>query len=240
MILRARPENHPDVSIRKEVPLIVEGGVVNSKMSPMQKPTASESLEKPLDESRRNLPEFTPGGIDVHQEKTSGLNFPEKSLSPISLPEPKGKDGGGGSNSEILGDQKFSNIDDLLARSDALTAKTAPILMPTDLLFEYDASVLKDDATKSLKKLGELIKKNAQSSFRIEGHTDSFGSEEYNDQLSLRRAVAVKDWLIQNANIDPRNIATAGLGKRHLLVPASGNVQEQQLNRRVEIVITTR
>jgi len=38
--------------------------------------------------------------------------------------------------------------------------------------------------------------------------------------------------------ISPERISTAGLGKRHLLAPATGNISEQQLNRRVEIVIT--
>jgi hypothetical protein len=111
--------------------------------------------------------------------------------------------------------------------------------MPTDLLFEYDSDTLRKEASQALLKLGALIKRNAQAVFRIEGHTDSFGSESYNDQLSLRRAEAVKTWLLQNAGLDTHQITTAGLGKRHLLAPATGSVVEQQLNRRVEIVITT-
>ena len=133
----------------------------------------------------------------------------------------------------------FSNIDDLLVGTASLSQKTAPILMPTDLLFEYDSDTLRKEASQALLKLGALIKRNAQAVFRIEGHTDSFGSESYNDQLSLRRAKAVKNWLLQNAGLDTHQITTAGLGKRHLLVPATGSVAEQQLNRRVEIVITT-
>jgi len=133
----------------------------------------------------------------------------------------------------------FSNIDELLAGTGTLSTKTAPILMPTDLLFEYDSDLLRKEAAQSLSKLGDLIKKNGEALFRIEGHTDSFGSDNYNDQLSLRRAEAVKTWLIQNSGLDSRQITTAGLGKKHLLAPPSGNVAEQQLNRRVEIVITT-
>jgi outer membrane protein OmpA-like peptidoglycan-associated protein len=133
----------------------------------------------------------------------------------------------------------FSNIDDLLAGTATLTQETAPILMATDLLFEYDSDTLRKEASESLLKLGALIRRNAQASFRIEGHTDSFGSEAYNDQLSLRRAEAVKTWLLQNAGLDIRHMTTAGLGKRHLLAPSTGSVTEQQINRRVEIVITT-
>ena len=112
--------------------------------------------------------------------------------------------------------------------------------MPTDLLFEYDSADLKTDATRSLEKLGTLIRNNTQALFRIEGHTDSFGSEDYNKALSLRRAEAVKTWLQQNMGIDAGRISTAGFGKSRLLVPSSGTVEQQQLNRRVEIVISTR
>ena len=133
----------------------------------------------------------------------------------------------------------FSNLDELLNGTASISPTTAPILMPTDLLFEYDSDSLRKEAAQSLSKLGDLIRKNGQASFRIEGHTDSFGSDDYNNQLSLRRAEAVKAWLIQNAGLNPQQITTAGLGKKHLLAPATGSVAEQQLNRRVEIVITT-
>jgi outer membrane protein OmpA-like peptidoglycan-associated protein len=155
-------------------------------------------------------------------------------------------EGGIGGTEEKIGQQSgggvgtnFSNIDELLAGTGSLSQKTAPILMPTDLLFEYDSDILRKEASEALLKLGSLIRKNAQASFRIEGHTDSFGSESYNDHLSLRRAEAVRNWLLQNAGLDARQITTAGLGKRHLLAPSTASVTEQQINRRVEIVITT-
>jgi OmpA-OmpF porin, OOP family len=112
--------------------------------------------------------------------------------------------------------------------------------MPTDLLFEYDSDTLRPEAAQTLEKLGSLIKKNEQADFKIEGHTDSFGTEDYNNALSLRRAEAVKRWLQETMKITGNRIATVGLGKSHLLVPATGTVQQQQLNRRVEIVISTR
>lgn len=134
----------------------------------------------------------------------------------------------------------FSNLDQLLLGNEAINEKTAPILMPTDLLFEYDSATLKPAATESLNKLGALIEKNAQAVFRIEGHTDSFGSDEYNQVLSMKRAEAVKTWLKQKMNIGDEKISTLGLGKSRLLFPATGTVMEQQLNRRVEIVISTK
>jgi outer membrane protein OmpA-like peptidoglycan-associated protein len=89
----------------------------------------------------------------------------------------------------------------------------------------------------SLQKLGELLRRNPQARFRIEGYTDSFGGLEYNAKLSLARAESVKSWLAQNMGIDPARIDTRGLGSAKPLVSTEGSIEEQQLNRRVEIVI---
>lgn len=132
----------------------------------------------------------------------------------------------------------FSSLDSLLEANEKLTSATAPILMPTDLLFGYDSTSLKPGAAKSLEKLGTLIMRNGSTRFRIEGHTDSFGSDDYNNALSLRRAEEVKSWLVRHMAVDPARISTAGLGKARLLAPGTGTIAEQELNRRVEIIIT--
>jgi outer membrane protein OmpA-like peptidoglycan-associated protein len=88
--------------------------------------------------------------------------------------------------------------------------------------------------------LGRLIQRNPQAVFRVEGHTDSFGSDQYNMELSQRRAETVKGWLVANMSIDQDRVQTQGYGKTRLIVPADRSVDEQQLNRRVEIVIRTR
>jgi outer membrane protein OmpA-like peptidoglycan-associated protein len=131
----------------------------------------------------------------------------------------------------------FSNLDELLARTGPLTPETAPILMPTDLLFDYDQITLRAEALASLEKLGIIIRRNPQSTFVIEGHSDSFGSDDYNLDLSRRRAETVKAWLVTAMKIPPERIAARGFGEARLLSPASGTIEEQQINRRVEIVI---
>ena len=130
----------------------------------------------------------------------------------------------------------FSNLESLLSSKGPLTSKTAPILLPTDLLFDYNSAELRAAAVGSLEKLAELIQRNPNSDFIIEGHTDNFGTPDYNQQLSLARAVSVKAWLVESAGIEAGRIQTRGLGMSRLLV-AGGSVEAQQLNRRVEIVI---
>ena len=135
-----------------------------------------------------------------------------------------------------VGMPNFSNLDSLLSAKGPLTSKTAPILLPSDFLFAYDSSTLSEEAIGSLQKLAELIDRNPNANFIIEGHTDSFGTPEYNARLSLDRAESVKAWLANAAGIDPGRIQTHGYGMTRLLVK-SGTVDEQRLNRRVEIVI---
>ena len=141
------------------------------------------------------------------------------------------------SNAGSSATPQFSDLDTLLAQSGNLKAGTAPILMPTDLLFEFDKAELRESAKASLQKLGKLIQRNPATSFGIEGHTDSFGSDEYNQDLSERRANIVAAWLETNMGINPAKITTVGFGSRKLIAPGDGTKEEQQINRRVEIVI---
>ena len=131
----------------------------------------------------------------------------------------------------------FSNLDDLLAQTGPLTAETAPILMPADLLFEFAQYRLSSGAQAGLSKLGLLIQRNPQAVFLIEGHTDSIGTEESNLTLSQDRATMVKMWLVREMKIPADRVETVGYGKSRLIAPASGTQAEQQINRRVEIVI---
>jgi outer membrane protein OmpA-like peptidoglycan-associated protein len=132
---------------------------------------------------------------------------------------------------------KFSNLDELLERTGPSTSELAPILLPGDVLFEYDAYELQPGAVASLEKLGRLLKRNPEARFVIEGHSDSFGPADYNMRLSQLRAESVKAWLIERMGIDGMRIQTRGLGQSRLLIPPTESVESQLINRRVEIVI---
>ncbi len=155
----------------------------------------------------------------------------------VQLAAPGFEKGGRSEGGPPSKENGFSNLDDLLAQTGPLTPETAPILMPTDLLFDYNAPELRLEAVESLRKLGLLIQKNPRARFIIEGHSDSFGSHEYNLELSRHRAESVKAWLTANMGIRGDSIQTVGYGKSRLLAPADGTIEQQQINRRVEIVI---
>jgi len=153
------------------------------------------------------------------------------------LDQVKAQGTGDGAGQRVKG---FSNLDDLLGGGGSMGGSTAPILMPTDLLFDYGSAQLAEGARLSLMKLGFLIQKNPNSLFIIEGHTDSFGSEDYNLQLSLQRANAVVEWLRNSLRLGTDRIQAAGMGKSKPLVATTGTVEEQGLNRRVEIKVRQR
>ncbi len=71
--------------------------------------------------------------------------------------------------------------------------------------------------------------------FQVNGHTDSDGSEEYNRVLSLNRALAVKDYLVEKYAVVPDSLQVYGFGESMPLAPNTSK-ENKQLNRRVEIV----
>jgi outer membrane protein OmpA-like peptidoglycan-associated protein len=132
----------------------------------------------------------------------------------------------------------FSDLDQLLAQKGPLGSGTK-LRMPDDQLFEYDSDVLQASAVGQLQKLGTLIQRNPRATFSVEGYTDSFGSFDYNLNLSQRRADSVKRYLVEAMGISPVQIQTRGYGATKFRASPSGSIDEQSPNRRVEIVVHT-
>ena len=164
----------------------------------------------------------------------------------LNLPGGKPGDGGAGSVEGIPG---RPTIDALLDKGTALKVGERGGI-PGGALYEHGSAELRESAVTQLQKLGELIKRNPNATFVIEGHTDSTGTPETNQTLSEERAESVKKWLVDNMGIAPERIGTVGLGSSKMIVPPQAydmkvpgafeaEVARQQPNRRVEIVIKT-
>jgi outer membrane protein OmpA-like peptidoglycan-associated protein len=127
----------------------------------------------------------------------------------------------------------------LQAEIDALKATPTPrglvLTLGGDVLFDTGKADLKSGASRRLDQLAQFLNEHQDRKVEIDGFTDSVGSDSYNDDLSKRRAQAVKSAL-QARNVDGSRIDAEGFGKEY---PVAGNNDSagRQLNRRVEVVI---
>jgi len=121
--------------------------------------------------------------------------------------------------------------------------KPAPVAekvtLAADVLFDFDKAVLKPEGKSKLDDLAGKVKSiNLEVVIAI-GHTDSIGSDAYNQKLSVRRAESVKAYLVSKG-VEPNRVYTEGKGEKQPV--ASNKTKEgRHQNRRVEIeVIGTR
>ncbi len=107
-----------------------------------------------------------------------------------------------------------------------------------EVLFEFDSARMTPDAVEALTPLGRALSdpRLADGQFLIAGHTDGKGRASYNQELSQRRAEAVREFLIVNFKIDGSRLVAQGFGESRLKNPQQPRAAE---NRRVQVVNLT-
>jgi OmpA-OmpF porin, OOP family len=102
-----------------------------------------------------------------------------------------------------------------------------------DVYFETNSAEIDSDSKELLRKLGvAVLEANPDLRVRVDGHTDSRGSDAYNQQLSERRAAAVRKFFI-NEGIDSKRLESRGFGESQPAAP-NDSAENMRLNRRVE------
>ncbi|MFH1965610.1 MAG: OmpA family protein [Acidobacteriota bacterium] len=115
------------------------------------------------------------------------------------------------------------------------TEEEIRILLSSEILFDFDSHQLGSNAEPVLTKVLQVIREYPENAIVIEGHTDSEGSDSYNQTLSENRAMSVKTWLV-SSGADAGRIETTGCGETEPV--ASNDTDEgRSKNRRVEIAI---
>ena len=135
-------------------------------------------------------------------------------------------------------DEATSNSARLQAEVDALKAKPTDrglVLTLGDVLFETGSSTLSTGAGRNLDRLVQFLTEHPDRLVQIDGFTDSIGTDSYNQDLSQRRADAVRYNLLSRG-IGSARVATQGYGKAYP-VATNSDSGGRQLNRRVEVVI---
>ncbi len=97
--------------------------------------------------------------------------------------------------------------------------------------FGYDSAALDRSQKSKLSTMCAAMKTSPIELFRIIGHTDTSGSDEYNQRLSVLRAKEVARHLVQDCGIAPQRLETVGMGERF---PVNSNNPRAEENRRVE------
>ena len=104
-----------------------------------------------------------------------------------------------------------------------------------DILFDFNQATLRPEAREVISRIAGILMVTPGFRLKVEGHTDSVGTDEHNQKLSEKRAQAVKDYLM-SANISPELISTEGFGKTQPIADNTTN-EGRKKNRRVEIII---
>ena len=109
------------------------------------------------------------------------------------------------------------------------------LVMPGNITFDLNESSIKPSFSGTLESVALVLKEYDKTIIQIEGHTDSSGSDSYNQLLSERRASSVRDFLL-NQGIEPKHTRAVGYGERYP-VASNDTAAGREQNRRVELTL---
>jgi outer membrane protein OmpA-like peptidoglycan-associated protein len=132
--------------------------------------------------------------------------------------------------------EEAQSAQEALAELQAQQTERGMVLTLSDVLFDTAAATLKPGAALTIDRIARFLEGNPETRLIIEGHTDSRGSEAYNEELSQRRAQAVGDALVERG-IQSNRFEVLGRGEG-FPVANNGTAAGRQQNRRVEIVFS--
>ncbi len=103
------------------------------------------------------------------------------------------------------------------------------------IYFSFNSDVIREESEPTLKELEDIMRRHPDWKLAVNGHTDGIGTDQYNLDLSRRRAAAVKTALVTKHGIDAARFTTSGFGKSQ---PKDTNdtLEGRARNRRVELV----
>ncbi len=107
------------------------------------------------------------------------------------------------------------------------------LVMPGNITFDVNQSTIKPSFSNTLESVALVLEEFDKTNIRIEGHTDSTGSRDYNQLLSERRAGSVRDFLLDQG-IDSSRTRAVGYGPRQPIA-SNDTASGREQNRRVEL-----
>ncbi len=174
-------------------------------------------------EGREAAPTKTSSATAEGCLRKTPINPGSRQRSPSPL-----RHGEGGASGTGKGTGAYSKLNSLLAQTGEITGPVAPVNMPGGALFEYDSADASPGRDRDPPETREnSLLRNPRATFSIEGHTDSFGTPDYNLDSQRGRARAVKAWLIaEHAPRSFQDTDARALAVTRLIVPATKNGRE--------------
>lgn len=133
-------------------------------------------------------------------------------------------------------DARSRQLEIQLKELDAKKTERGLVITLGDVLFDTNKSELKSGGMRNVQKLAGVLKEYPQRNVLVEGFTDSTGNSSYNQELSDRRAYAVRTAL-QDRGVAADRISNRGYGQT-FPVASNATAEGRQLNRRVEIIVS--
>ena len=131
---------------------------------------------------------------------------------------------------------RVAGLERQLAALEALKTDRGMVITLGDVLFEFNRAEVKASAQARMAQLADFLRQYPDRRVSIEGHTDNIGTAAYNNELSQRRAEAIRSQLI-GLGIASERISTVGYGK-DFPVASNDTDTNRAINRRVEVVIS--
>ena len=124
----------------------------------------------------------------------------------------------------------------LMAGSDRYVATDRGLEIELNVTFAHNSSQITEAFDAEIANTADILNQNADLRVIIEGHTDSTGTDQYNEWLSRKRATAVAERMVNKYGVNPEQLETRGMGESQ---PIADNDSEEgrQMNRRVILVI---
>jgi outer membrane protein OmpA-like peptidoglycan-associated protein len=208
--------------------IVAEGRMAEKDMEKLNTETARTIALKREQEAKRAMMEAKRARLAAEEEGEKAAKATmEAELARLAA----AKEAERAAKAKAEADTLMKELSELKARQ----TERGIVLTIGEVLFAFAKADLSSKADRSVNKLAEFLQKYPNRNVLIEGHTDSIGSDEYNQDLSQRRAESVKEKLVEDG-VGPDRITTVGYGEKY---PAVTNDTElnRSLNRRVEVII---
>lgn len=138
------------------------------------------------------------------------------------------------------GEQVAVVEEEVVVVEETVTAEPAePVRVELDVKFDFDKSKVKEESYGDIKALADFMSQYPQTTTVVEGHTDSVGTDAYNQKLSERRANAVREVLVNQYGLQGERVNATGYGESR---PVADNATDEgrAVNRRVEAEVEAR